>query len=151
MSAITIDLLDYLRKRGMDDESIRHITQAFDQSVQDALREAKAHADRHRAETDEKIKANAENAKAREAEFAAKFVSAEKYHERDKTLVTREEFRAEMAELRKDFRAEISELRRDMNTAFQRLFIGGLIAVIGGFGAVIGGIITIIGKLSFGA
>ena len=118
MSAITIDLLDYLRKRGMDEESIRRITQSFDQRVEDALREAKAHADRHRAESDE-------NAKVREAEITAKFVSVDKYHERDRTLATRDDINAALAGVR----TEIAESRKD-NRHTQRILMAVIAALI---------------------
>ena len=127
MSAITIDLLNHLRESGIGDETARRIARAFDLRVEEALREAKAHSDRNRAESEEKTK-------AREAQF----VSATDYHARDRELATRADIG--------DVRAEIAELRREMNTGFQRLFIGGLIALVG----VLGSIGALIAKLYFG-
>ena len=182
MSDIALTLLDRLRQNGVDDDDARRIAQSLDQSVENVLREAIAHADRHRAETDEKIgaaaaqvkanaeriKAHEESAKAREEQLRTEFVPAAKYYERDKTLVTREEFhaefakvraeiaehrkenRADIAELRKENHAQIAELRKDIR-AFYRILV---IAVVGGAGAAIGGyagLIALIVKLYFGS
>ena len=53
MSDIALTLLDRLRQNGVDDDDARRIAQSLDQSVENVLREAIAHADRHRAETAE--------------------------------------------------------------------------------------------------
>ena len=139
MSDIAINLQEQLRKSGVSDDDARRIAQSLDQSVEDALRKAIEHADRNRAETEEKMKAQVEVLKAREEQLRTEFVPAADYHARDKTLITREEFHAEIAELRKDIRT------------LYRLLV---IAVIGGasaFVAIIGGQIALFVKLYFGA
>ena len=156
MSDIAINLLGHLRHKGVEDAAALNIAQSLDRQMEEVLREAKAHADRHRAETDEKIKANAEQVKAhaeqakaqaevfkaREDRIRAEFVSASAYHERDKTLATRED----LTQLRVELRAEIAEIRKD-NRHTQRLILGGIITIVA---ALIGGFSAIIAKLYFG-
>ena len=124
MSATAIQLLNHLRESGVEDDRAVQIAEAFDLRVKEALEEAKAHADRNRAESEEKAK--------------AQFVTADEYHKRDRTLATRDDLNTEISGVR----AEIAELRKEIRGIYQLL--------IGGFATIVAGIVTILGKLFFG-
>ena len=128
MSAAAIHLLDHLRENGVDDDRAVKIAEAFDQRVDEAMREAKAHSDRNRVETEEKAK--------------ALFVPVADYHARDKTLATREDvsaLRAEIAAHRAETRAELR--------AISHLLLGGFITL---FVPIVAGAVAVIAKLFFG-
>ena len=90
MSATAIQLLDHLRESGVEDDRAIKIAEAFDRRVEESMRESKAHADRNRAES--------------EARAKAQFVSVDEYHKRDRTLATREDLNAAVSELRAEIR-----------------------------------------------
>ena len=142
MSAIALDLLQHLRESGVADDRARSIAELFDRRVteglresarrvEEALREAKSHADRNRAETEQKAR--------------AEFVSREEYHARDKTLATRDDL------LRVEKRMEngFAEIRKDIRLLYH-ILIGGLIALVGMFLGLLGGVAALIAKLYFG-
>ena len=136
MSAAAIQLLDHLRESGMEDEQAVKIAEAFDRRVEEAMREAKSHSDRNRAESEEKAK--------------SQFVTAEEYHKRDRTLATRDDLNTAIAVLRADnradnaaLRAEMSEIRTEVR-ATNRLILGGFITL---FVAIVAGFFAIVDKL----
>ena len=136
MSATAIQLLDHLRESGMEDDRAIKIAEAFDRRVEEAMCEAKVHADRGRAESEEKAK--------------VQFVSAADCHARDKTLATREDLadvRKEIAAHRVETREDNAETNRRLDNvrdslradirAIHHLLIGGLATIVAGIGAVI--------------
>ena len=136
MSVAAIQLLDHLRESGVEDEHAVKIAEAFDRRVEEAMREAKAHSDRNRAESEEKAK--------------SQFVTADEYHKRDRTLATRDDLNTAIAALRADnradnaaLRAEMSEIRAEMagvradNRATNRLILGGFVTLTAGIVAVV--------------
>ena len=135
MSAIALDLLQHLRESGVADDRALGIAELFDRRMKEALRDAKAHADRNRAETEQKVR--------------SEFVSKDEYHARDKTLATR----ADLAETRQDLSARMeagfAENRRD-SRAIYRILIGVLIALIGIFLGLIGAGVAAIAKFYLG-
>ena len=114
MSAIIIDLPDYLRKCGMADESIRDIAQAVDRCVEERVQEA------------------LREAKAREEHIQAEIVPVEKYHEHDQNLATREDFIAGFAEIR----ADLAEIRKDLR-AIHRLLVIAIVGEFAGFALIL--------------
>ena len=166
MSAAAIQLLDHLRESGVENEQAVKIAEAFDRRVEEAMRDAKSHSDRNRAEAEAHSDRNRAEAEAQaeriraEAEEKAKsqFVTAEEYHKRDKTLATRDdlntaiaalradnradnaalraEVRAEISEIRAEFRAEMAGVRAD-NRATNRLILGGFVTLTAGIVAVV--------------
>ena len=142
MSAAAIHLLDHLRENGVDDDRAVKIAEAFDQRVDEAMREAKAHSDRNRVETEEKAK--------------ALFVPVADYHARDKTLATREDVgdvRKEIAEtnrridhVRDTLLAAIAENRKEIRGIY-RLLLGGFITL---FVPIVAGGVAVVAKLFFG-
>ena len=139
MSAIAIQLLDRLRESGVEDDRAVKIAEAFDRRVEEALREAKAHSDRNRAESEEKAK--------------VQFVSAADYHARDKTLATREDLHTEIAAVRAD-NAETNRRLDNIHDSLRaeirgisRLLIGGFITL---FAPIVAGVVALIAKLFFG-
>ena len=86
MSAAAIQLLNHLREGGVENERAVKIAEAFDLRVKEALEDAKAHADRNRAEI--------------EAQAKTQFVAADEYHARDKTLATRADLHENAVALR---------------------------------------------------
>ena len=132
MSAAAIQLLNHLREGGVENERAVKIAEAFDLRVKEALEDAKAHADRNRAET--------------EAQAKTQFVAADEYHARDKTLATR----ADLHENAVALRAEITGLRAEVRSEFRGLYlllVGGFITL---FVTFVGGFTAIIAKLFFG-
>ena len=129
MSAAAIQLLDHLRESGVEDEQAVKIAEAFDKRVEEAMREAKSHSDRNRAESE----AQAERIRA-EAEERAKsqFVTVDEYHKRDRTLATRDDLNTAIAALR----AEMSEIRTEVR-ATNRLILGGFVTLTAGIVAVV--------------
>ena len=129
MSAAAIQLLDHLRESGVENEQAVKIAEAFDKRVEEAMRDAKSHSDRNRAESE----AQAERIRA-EAEERAKsqFVTADEYHKRDRTLATRDDLNAAIAALR----AEMSEIRTEVR-ATNRLILGGFVTLTAGIVAVV--------------
>ena len=129
MSATAIQLLDHLRESGVENEQAVKIAEAFDKRVEEAMRDAKSHSDRNRAESE----AQAERIRA-EAEERAKsqFVTADEYHKRDRTLATRDDLNAAIAALR----AEMSEIRTEVR-ATNRLILGGFVTLTAGIVAVV--------------
>ena len=129
MSAAAIQLLDHLRESGVENEQAVKIAEAFDKRVEEAMRDAKSHSDRNRAEAE----AQAERIRA-EAEERAKsqFVTADEYHKRDRTLATRDDLNAAIAALR----AEMSEIRTEVR-ATNRLILGGFVTLTAGIVAVV--------------
>ena len=117
MSAKAAEFFEDLRRQGVASDLARTIAEAFDRRVS----ESKAHSDRNRAESEEKS--------------AAKFVSREEYHKRDRDLATR---------------ADLAELRAEMNSRFDglyRILVGIFVAALGGVAALVGGLIAVIWKL----
>ena len=111
MSAKAAEFFEDLRRQGVASDLARTIAEAFDQRVSEAV-----------------------SASAREAEekSAAKFVSREEYHKRDRDLATR----ADLGEVRAELRAEIIESRAEMNRRFDglyRILIVILLAALGAF------------------
>ena len=118
MSAKAAEFFEDLRRQGVASDLARTIAEAFDRRVSEAV-----------------------SASAREAEekSAAKFVSREEYHKRDRELATRA-----------DLRTEIAELRAEMNSRFDgiyRILVGIFVAALGGVAALVGGLIAVIWKL----
>ena len=147
MSVAAIQLLDHLRESGVEDEHAVKIAEAFDKRVEEAMREAKSHSDRNRAESE----AQAERIRAESEEKAkSQFVTVDEYHKRDRTLATRDDLntaiaalhadnaalRAEISEIRAEFRAEMAEVRAD-NRATNRLILGGFVTLTAGIVAVV--------------
>ena len=131
MSAKAIELFESLRSQGIADGQARAVAEAFDASVKEAVREAKEHSDRNRAES--------------EGRADDRFVSRDEYHERDRELATRGDIagvKGEIAELRKDIAAVHQRI-----DGLYRILVGILITVVGVFAAVIGGMTTLIWKL----
>ena len=121
MSAKAAEFFEDLRRQGVASDLARTIAEAFDRRMS----ESKAHSDRNRAESEEKS--------------AAKFVSREEYHKRDRDLATRA-----------DLRTEIADLRAEMNSRFDgiyRILVGIFVAALGGVAALVGGLIAVIWKL----
>ena len=118
MSAAAIQLLDHLRESGVENEQAVKIAEAFDKRVEEAMRDAKSHSDRNRAESEERAK--------------SQFVSVEEYHKRDRTLATRDDLNAAIAALR----AEMSEIRTEVR-ATNRLILGGFVTLTAGIVAVV--------------
>ena len=147
MSAAAIQLLDHLRESGMEDEQAVKIAEAFDRRVEEAMREAKSHSDRNRAESE----AHSDRNRAESEEKAkSQFVTAEEYHKRDRTLATRDDLNTAIAVLRADnradnaaLRAEMSEIRTEVR-ATNRLILGGFITL---FVAIVAGLFAIVDKL----
>ena len=132
MSAAAIQLLDHLRENGVEDGRAVKIAEAFDKRVDEAMREAKAHADRNRAESEEKAK--------------VQFVTVDEYHKRDRTLATREDLHTEITALRADNRADNAALRTELradNRATNRLILGGFVTLTAG-------IVALVAKLYLG-
>ena len=121
MSAKAIELFESLRSQGIADGQARAVAEAFDASVKEAVREAKEHSDRNRAES--------------EGRADDRFVSRDEYHERDRELATR----GDVAGVRK----EVNDLRAEMNRRFDGLYI----VLVGIFVAVTGGLSAVIWKL----
>ena len=150
MSAAAIQLLDHLRESGVEDEHAVKIAEAFDKRVEEAMREAKAHSDRNRSESEaqaERIRAEAKAHSDRnraeseaqaerirtEAEERAKsqFVTVDEYHKRDRTLATRDDLNTAIAALRTDnaalradnaaLRAEMSEIRAEVRAEISEI------------------------------
>ena len=120
MSAKAIELFESLRSQGIADGQARAVAEAFDASVKEAVREAKEHSDRNRAES--------------EGKADDRFVSRDEYHERDRELATRGDIDG--------VRKEIGGLRKDIAGANRRLdglyivLVGILVTVAGGFSAI---------------
>ena len=111
MSAKAAEFFEDLRRQGVASDLARTIAEAFDRRVSEAV-----------------------SASARESEekSAAKFVSREEYHKRDRELATR----ADLGEVRVELRAEIIESRAEMNSRFDglyRILIVILLAALGAF------------------
>lgn len=122
MSAQAAEIFEDLRRRGVASDLARAIAEAFDARLgeaadaakAEAVREAIAHMDRNRAESEEKM--------------AARFVSQAEQNKRDRELATR----ADISEVR----GEIAELRAEMNRRFDaiyRILVVMLLAAIGAF------------------
>ena len=114
MSAKAAEFFEDLRRQGVASDLARTIAEAFDRRMSEAV-----------------------SASAREAEekSAAKFVSREEYHKRDRDLATR---------------ADLAELRAEMNSRFDgiyRILVGIFVAALGGVAALVGGLIAVIWKL----
>ena len=121
MSAKAIELFESLRSQGIADGQARAVAEAFDASVKEAVREAKEHSDRNRAES--------------EGRADDRFVSRDEYHERDRELATRGDVDG--------VRKEVNDLRAEMNRRFDGLYI----VLVGIFVAVTGGLSAVIWKL----
>ena len=147
MSVAAIQLLDHLRENGVEDQRAIKIAEAFDKRIDDAMREAKAHADKGRAESEARAEEKAK----------AQFVTADEYHKRDKTLATREDLnaataavRAEIAAVRAENRADNAETRAEVRTT-NRLILGGFITVVVGIVTIVAGIAALVVKAFIGA
>ena len=117
MSAKAIELFESLRSQGIADGQARAVAEAFDASVKEAVREAKEHSDRNRAES--------------EGRADDRFVSRDEYHERDRELATR---------------GDIAEVNRRLDGLTRAVF-GLLITMIGAAAVVISGMLAILWKV----
>ena len=120
MSAKAIELFESLRSQGIADGQARAVAEAFDASVKEAVREAKEHSDRNRAES--------------EGRADDRFVSRDEYHERDRELATR----GDVAGVREEIagvRADIAIVNQRIDGLY-RILVGILFAVVGGFAGI---------------